>query len=163
LREVAAVCRYYGARVVTDQFSAPAIVDRLRREGLSVETIPMTANSKTQAFAELRARLYTDGLELYEEPTLLAELRRLRTKYTAGQAAVVNPRVGGSHGDMAQALALAVYEHDRHGISRGSGRWRPSERQPAIARLDVLERVTSSHPVRRTPRWYDRADGGRVF
>jgi hypothetical protein len=38
------------------------------------------------------------------------ELRRLRTRYLAGHAAVVNPRVGGSHGDMAQALALAVME-----------------------------------------------------
>ena len=26
---------------------------------------------------------------------------------------MVNPRVGGSHGDRAQALAIAVYEHRR--------------------------------------------------
>jgi hypothetical protein len=51
------------------------------------------------------------SLELYGEPTLLAELRRLRTKYRAGHAAVVNPRVGGSHGDLAQALALAVWRY----------------------------------------------------
>ncbi len=55
------------------------------------------------------------GLELYEEPDLVAELRRLRTRYAAGRASVENPRVGGSHGDIAQALALAVYELDRHG------------------------------------------------
>jgi hypothetical protein len=47
---------------------------------------------------------------LYEQPSLTAELRRLRTRYAAGQAAVVNPRVGSSHGDQAQALALAVWE-----------------------------------------------------
>ncbi|HEY2940446.1 MAG TPA: hypothetical protein VGJ27_11585 [Gaiellaceae bacterium] len=79
----------------------------------------MTAASKTAAFKALRARLYLDGLELYDEPQLLAELRRLRTKYTAGQAAVVNPRSGGSHGDIAQALALAVLEHDQHGMHVG--------------------------------------------
>jgi hypothetical protein len=28
----------------------------------------------------------------------------------------VNPRVAGSHGDLAQALALAVLEHDRVGV-----------------------------------------------
>lgn len=77
----------------------------------------MTAATKTDAFAALRSRLYMAGLELYEEPDLIAELRRLRTRYAAGRASVENPHVGGSHGDMAQALALAVREHDRHGTA----------------------------------------------
>jgi len=71
----------------------------------------MTAASKTSAFGELRARLNAGTLELYEHPDLLAELRRLRTRYTAGAASVVNPRVGGSHGDLAQACALATFTH----------------------------------------------------
>jgi hypothetical protein len=120
LAEVAEVCRGYAATVVTDQFAAPAVVERLRRAGLSVRTEPMTAASKTAAFGELRARLYARGLQLYEEPTLIGELRRLRARHTTGQASVVNPRVGGSHGDMAQALALAVWEHGRRGVGAGS-------------------------------------------
>jgi len=119
LAEVAQTCTRYRARVVTDQYAAPAIVDTLRREGLSVETVPMTPQSKTAAFVELRARLTAGTLDLYEHADLLAELRRLRTRYAAGSASVVNPRVGGSHGDLAQALALAVYEHDRYGFSSG--------------------------------------------
>ncbi len=135
LAEVASVCRGFDARVVTDQFAAPAVVERLRREGLSVRTVPMTATSKTAAFSELRARLNTQTLELYEHPDLLAELRRLRTRYTAGNASVVNPRVGGSggsHGDLAQALAIAVYEA-RHGSGAGKAvvEWeRPVIREP---------------------------------
>lgn len=114
LAEVAAVClRYHVRRVVTDQYAAPAIVDYLRRKGLSVRTVPMSATSKTEAFGELRARLYAGSIELYDHPDLLAELRRLRTRYAAGSASVVNPRVGGSHGDLAQALALAVFESRR--------------------------------------------------
>ncbi len=58
----------------------------------------------------MRARLNLGQLELYPDEQLLAELGRLRTRYTAGSSSVVNPRVGGSHGDLAQALALAVYE-----------------------------------------------------
>lgn len=118
LAEVARVCITYQARVVTDQYAAPAIVEYLRRRGLVVRTVAMTAASKTHAYTELRARLNTAALELYEERTLLAELRRLRTRYSAGSASVVNPRVGGSHGDLAQALALAVFEHGR---LRGDG------------------------------------------
>jgi hypothetical protein len=119
LAEVAAVCKSFGARVVTDQYAAPAVTDRLRREGLNVRTVPMTATSKTAAFSELRARLNVGAIELYEHPDLLAELRRLRTRYAAGSASVVNPRVGGSHGDLAQATAMAVYEH-RFGAGKAS-------------------------------------------
>lgn len=115
LAEVADVCLRYGARVVTDQYAARQVVDYLRRRGLAVRTVPMNAQSKTAAFSELRAKLNAGGLQLYEQPELLAELRRLRSKFTAGQAAVVNPRVGGSHGDLAQALALAVSQHARSG------------------------------------------------
>jgi hypothetical protein len=109
LFEVAGVCKQYRARVVTDQYAAPQVVARLRELGLTVTAIPMTATSKTQAFQELRARLNMAELELYRDKQLLAELSRLRTRYTAGSSVVVNPRVGGSHGDLAQALALAVY------------------------------------------------------
>jgi hypothetical protein len=119
LREVADECSRYNARVVTDQFCAPAVVDRLRDAGLSVAAEAMTATTKTAAFSELRARLNAGTLDLYEAPGLVPELRRLRTRYTAGAASVVNPRVGGSHGDMAQALALAVWAHDRGGTSWG--------------------------------------------
>jgi hypothetical protein len=123
LREVADVCLQYQARVLTDQFAAPAVVAYLRSRGLAVSTVPMTASSKTAVFAELRARLYSNGLELYDHRELLAELRRLRTRYSAGSAAVVNPRIGGSHGDIAQALALAVHGHRGPVPSVDDGSW----------------------------------------
>jgi hypothetical protein len=75
-----------------------------------VKVNTMTAQTKTAAFQQLRASLYDGSLRLPDHPALIAELRRLRTKFTAGSAAILNPRVGGSHGDMAQALALAVHE-----------------------------------------------------
>jgi phage terminase large subunit-like protein len=116
LAEVIRVCRDYRVRrVVTDQFAAPAIVDRLTRAGLHAEQIPATATSKTAAFSEMRSRLYLNTLELYDNGELIAELRRLRSKFSAGSASVVNPRVGGSHGDQAQALAMSVFAHSEAG------------------------------------------------
>jgi hypothetical protein len=105
------LAQFVGGGVVTDQYLAPAVVDFLRRRGPDVWATPMTAASKTAAFGELRARLYGGTPELYPEPTLIAELRRLRARHAAGQASVVNPGVGGSHGDLAQSLALAVLAH----------------------------------------------------
>jgi len=127
---VAAVCKRYAVqRVVTDQYAARAVVDRLKRHGLFVRVESMTAASKTAVFGELRARTYSQDLELYDHPDLLAELGRLRSRFTAGSASVVNPRVGGSHGDLAQALALAVAEQARIGAP-SYGRRRRRERQP---------------------------------
>ena len=108
----------YGARVVTDQYSAASVLQHLSRRGLHVEQHTMTATSKTDIFNELRARLYEQSMELPKDPDLLAELRRLQTRFRAGSAGVTNPRVGGSHGDMAQALALAVRFSFRHDPSR---------------------------------------------
>lgn len=143
LEEVAKVCKRYRARVVTDQFAAPQIVSRLRALGLSVRALPMTASSKTEVFLELRARLNTGELELYPEEQLLGELRRLRTRYTAGSSSVVNPRVGGSHGDMAQALALAVHEQ------RGAGSALPFDPDVHVVAPPVLphtfERLEALH------------------
>lgn len=106
---------------VTDQYAARAVVDRLSAAGIAVRVQNMSAATKTAAYTELRARLYDGTLPLRDEPELVAELRRLRSKFTAGSSTVVNPRVGGSHGDRAQALALAVFEQARMGQPSDAG------------------------------------------
>lgn len=111
LVQVADACRRYGASAVTDQHKAAGVVDRLRRLGVSCRAVPMTERSKTDVFRELRARLNAGELGLYPQPQLLAELRRVRSRFQAHRASVFIPRVGGSHGDIAQALALACWEH----------------------------------------------------
>ena len=120
LAAVSDVCRRYNAQAVSDQHLAKIVAHRLSRDGVFVRQHSMTSSTKTAIFSEMRARLYGGTLEIFDEPQLVAELRRLRTKFTAGSASIVNPRVGGSHGDRAQALAMAVFEH-RFGAS---GSWR---------------------------------------
>jgi hypothetical protein len=109
LEEVAELCRRFQATAVTDQHKAAGVAARLCRLHVPVRVLPMTAASKTAAFSELRARLNASEIELYREPTLLSELRRLKSRYVAGRASVEIPRIGGSHGDLSQALALAVW------------------------------------------------------
>ena len=64
----------------------------------------------------MRARILTKRIELPNDPQLVAELSRLRTKYRAGSATVEIPRSGDSHCDLAVALMAAVAELDRHGV-----------------------------------------------
>lgn len=167
LAEVAEICLRYRARVVTDQFAAQPVMDFLRRRGLHVRTHAMSASSKSAIFAALRARLNAATLDLYEHPDLVAELRRLRTKFTAGQASVVNPRVGGSHGDLAQALALAVYEQGSHGelqgrLSSAAALRLPGFERDELAALGALlgRPVTETTHVRDAPSWWRRANRG---
>jgi hypothetical protein len=119
LAEVAQVLRLFGARAVTDQYKSAGVVERLRRYGISVRAAPMSAPTKDAAFGFLRGRLNEGSIELYEHAELLRELRAIRTRYAAGRSSVVTPRIAGSHCDHAQALAIAVLEHDRRGL-RGS-------------------------------------------
>jgi len=122
LREVAEFCNLYGASAVTDQYKAAGVVDRLRRFGVAVRTVAMTGPTKTAVFRETRARFSDGTLELYAEAELLAELRRVRRRFTgAGRSEVHLPRVGGSHCDRAQALALATWAHRRHVTGSGDG------------------------------------------
>jgi hypothetical protein len=115
LDAVADVCHRYGASAVTDQYLAKSVVSRLTKLGIPVEVHSMSAASKSLAYGELRSQLYTGALEVYADAQLVAELRRLRTKHTAGSSHVVSPRVGGSHGDRAQALALAAWAQAQRG------------------------------------------------
>lgn len=115
LAEVAQVVRLFGARAVTDQFKSAGVVDRLQRLGVSVRSEAITAPTKDAAFGFLRGRLNEGSIELYEHRELVRELRAVRTRYAAGRSSVVLPRIGGGHCDHAQALALAVFEHDRFG------------------------------------------------
>jgi hypothetical protein len=107
LDEIADLCLEHRVRqVFTDQHSATAAVEYLARRGVHASVVPTTAQSKSRMFSDLKTRVYGDELELYEQPELLAELRRVETVTTPGQATVRIRRLGSSHGDLATALAL---------------------------------------------------------
>jgi hypothetical protein len=109
LDEIAELCRAYGVtHVRTDQFASVPVRQGLQKRGLHAVEVTMSVPAKTAIYGDLKAKLYTGELELYRHPTLIAELQRIEAHYTAGSASVRIPRVGGSHGDCAQALALAV-------------------------------------------------------
>lgn len=134
LAEVASVIRLFGARAVTDQYKSAGVVERLRRYGIAVKVHAMTAPTKDAAFGFVRGRLNEGSIELYEHTQLLRELKAVRTRYAAGKSSVVLPRISGSHCDLAQALAIATFEHDRRfdhqGVTISSPVGSPAVRPP---------------------------------
>jgi hypothetical protein len=137
LDEVAAICRRYRVgKVWTDQYASVPVRQALARRGVAARELTMTATSKTAIYSTLKAKLAASDLELYAHPELLAELGRIEVRYSAGSAGVRIPRRGGSHGDLAQALALAVHALRAPG-GRRAGRIRSGgyDPEPPVIRL----------------------------
>jgi hypothetical protein len=137
LDEVARVCHDHGVRdIYVDQFCSVPVREHLRGHGLNAAEVTMTASSKSAIYGALKARIYDGSLELYRHEPLLAELKRLEANFQAGQANVRIRRLGSSHGDLVQAVALAC---SRLPISAGRS-WvtNPNEIHPGFGRDDVL-------------------------
>lgn len=117
LDQIAELCLPYTKSAVTDQFASKPVIAALGQRGIYVKEHVMSPRSKTDVFNELRSQIYAATLPIpvgHEE--LRKQLGRLQTKHQAGAAAVHNPRRGSSHGDQAQAVAMAVWELRRSGV-----------------------------------------------
>jgi hypothetical protein len=126
--------------------------------------MPLTAESKSLAFTELRARIYSAGVELYPHQQLLSELRQLRKQFKANRSSVETPRTSRGHSDIAVALAIATWLHDRSGIpAPRSTEPKPNrETEPAIVNESELGKAFGT-PTDRTRRrkWFDRSSSIR--
>jgi len=113
---VASIATTFQARVVVDQHLPGVVVHEFLKRGVHATVRSWTSASLTQAAQAVRARILTKRIELPNDPQLVAELSRLRTRYRAGTATVEIPKSGDSHCDLAVALMAAVAELDRHGV-----------------------------------------------
>jgi hypothetical protein len=117
----------YSPQVVTDQHQADAVRSYFGRLGRPVKVVNLTAPLQTAAFTSTRARLVDGSLRLWRHARLVDELRRVRAK---DSETIYLPRAGGSHCDIASALALAVYE--LRWINGGAPHGEPSGGPPGL-------------------------------
>lgn len=121
LSEVGDVCvRYKVDAVVTDGYAAPIVNTALERRGLYVESYTLGTQSKLEMFTTIRSRLLSRSLDLYAEPYLIEDLKRLKTVYRGASRTVDTPRYQGRHCDSAIGLGLACSYHDKEGYG-GAG------------------------------------------
>jgi phage terminase large subunit-like protein len=110
--EVASVCERYGVtRLISDQHLSGTMQSEFEKIGFTVEIAAWTGDSKTAAMRSLRALINTSRIELPDDPVLIAELGRVRTKL--GRDEIETPRTGDSHCDVALSVAAAVLDHER--------------------------------------------------
>ncbi len=104
-----------GCPVVTDQHLPATVIEGLRARGVRrVVVRAWTAQTQTDAFRALRAKVYAGAITLPADEQLVSELCRLRSKLRAGSSQIEIPRSGESHCDLAVATASAVLELERH-------------------------------------------------
>lgn len=100
---------YNGAGALTDQYSAQAVLQGLRRRGIAVREQPWTVDSKAQAATSVRQALYAERLELPDHRELVGELVTLEQRPTAGgRERIAAP--GRLHDDYATALMALVHD-----------------------------------------------------
>jgi phage terminase large subunit-like protein len=160
LDAVVAVLRRFELRtVMSDQHQPGVVTHELAKRGIHVNVRPWTASSRNEALQALRARIHSGRIELYDPRgvPLMAELLRLRTRTRAGSSSVEVPRVGDSHGDVALALAAAVFAHDRAGVA-GADRVLPRSLEGGTVPKDAgtLAVLNGGADPTRRPKWYDR-------
>lgn len=136
-----------GAPVVTDQHARLLVEAGLRRRGVPrVIHRSWSASSQTEAFRLLRARIYGDAISLPINDQLRRELSRVRERTRAGSSAVELPRSVDGHCDLASALALAVWEHDRKGVPSRARTWssfRGRRRRDHEAEFDLARQLAA--------------------
>ena len=119
LDEVAKLARQYGAPVVVDQHARLLVESGLRERGVPrVIHRTWSSGSQTEAFRLLRGKIYGDAISLPLSEQLQRELCRVRERTRAGASAVELSRTVDGHCDLAAALVLAVWEHERKGSAR---------------------------------------------
>ncbi len=118
LGEVAQLANVYGATVFADTYESATTRARLEAHGVNVELTSTGAGTKGMMYRELASRVRLGQIEYPDHPLLIPELRRLRVSYRGVSPSVENPRVGDSHGDVAAALAMAVFH-----VAAETGGW----------------------------------------
>lgn len=108
-----------GAGIVADQHERASLDEHLSDAGLVV----LSAVSTSDAMVALRARIREGHVKAPEHERLRSQLARAKQKRTVGdKVTVILPEdLDGSHGDLAAALAQAVW---------GLGRWGGAEVAP---------------------------------
>jgi len=105
---VLGVLERYQARLTVDATGVgDPVYERLRRAWPQTHPFRFTAQSKQQLVNELRLSLAEERLQLYPDPTLLAELRALQARQTAYGVSYEAP--SGAHDDTVMSLALALW------------------------------------------------------
>jgi hypothetical protein len=108
-----------------DQWQAALLAQDLAKADIFMVPVAFSGRPSQEMASELIELFASRRIRLFDEPRLLADLRRLRIVETAGGWKLHAPASSAGHADLAFALAMAVYTARQH-------RWRIDELPPHL-------------------------------
>lgn len=93
--------------ILTDQWSAQAIVDLALDQGMGVSPITVTPQNKSKMYLALLARAETAELELPPDPLVRRDFLNVKKRYSKGAVQIIAVETAdGRHADYAAMMAL---------------------------------------------------------
>src|SRR5262249_44079572 len=97
-----------------DPFQMELMAQRLRRRGVPLEEVTFAGKNLDAMASGLLEEFTSRNVELYPDPALLADLRRLRIVEKAYGHKLEAVRDDSGHADRATALTLGVFAARKH-------------------------------------------------
>lgn len=132
-KEILSVHKRFKLRVLGfDPYQADYLVNRLKKARLSVEEVSFTG-SNLSAMATMVLDVFASGsIDLFNEPNLLADIRKLRIVEKSYGMRLESPRGPTGHGDLATAMAISLLVAKEAKPLRTLKIWAGDEREPAL-------------------------------
>lgn len=132
-KEILEVHRRFKLRLLGfDPFQAEYLTSRLKKAKLSVEAVPFTGVRCTSMATMVLDCFASGSIDLYQQPDLLADLRRLRIVEKSYGMKLESPRGPTGHGDLATALAIALLVGKESAPMRTLKVWTGNDSKPSI-------------------------------
>jgi phage terminase large subunit-like protein len=103
---IVAQARKYHARVYCDPWNGPAVAQRVRQRGISMDLVPFTSTSNDHMATGLHVAIRDGRLAIPPDPELLEELANVRLVEKNGQFKLEHDP--DKHNDRASAISLAI-------------------------------------------------------
>jgi phage terminase large subunit-like protein len=152
----------FACKFMVDPYQAQMLMQRLAQKGVRIEEVPFVGANLCAMASSLIGAFSTQALDLYDEPELIADLRRLRIKESPSGWRLDAPRTASGHCDRATGLSLALYGARQAPLQRQSREMPWScGRFKGLADLEDLAPEYAAQFTSNVPR--DRLTGERLW
>lgn len=118
LGEIAELCKTYRVEhIYTDQWSADAIIELGRLQGVTIVEEQWANKNKVKAFDSLRVAVREGKIQLCNAPSLMNDMLRVKRQLTNSGVAIHFPETAdGRHCDFAPAIAMWAAMHKQEPV-----------------------------------------------
>lgn len=110
-RDIAGLAKKFDCTAVwSDFFYSESMREELAKHSLGLELGPTGQAGKVEVWSTARTLIHEGRVRVPDVRALVAQLKQVRARPTSGGGLSIDqPRVKGSHGDLASAFALALW------------------------------------------------------